>query len=338
LDEESQRDIKDAVTSCRDENYRDERTAIATAADITEKEYKELSEKKRAKTAAERRKERKHTLKLRYGLEVTQQLVALDDEAWYPQLRLHYFLSLGRQYLSDRDKRAAAAQLEKGEGDLYKPDFNRSQIGLAVRTLEFLEIPQLLTQPDREWRNSDPDLCAIANRMRSDAFAIKAILNITIAERDTPISILKRLLGKLGIDLRYLKRDGTGERERVYQIAAPADKRDEVFAFWLQRDQEKTNQPSPSSHPSTSTEGNNNGNSEPASDSCMDVEQLKDIADNLVQGAKYGCLAEVVESFVCADWWAAVEEQVLKRLPILLRTAVENLLPGCSVLVTEGAR
>ncbi len=70
----------------------------------------------------------------------------------------------------------------------------------------------------------------------------------------------------------------------------------------------------------------------------MDIEQLKDIADNLVQGAEYGCLAEVVEAFASADWWVAVKEQVLERLPILLRRAVQNLIPRCSVLTPAGAR
>ncbi len=312
--------IKEAVTNCRDEGYQEERAAIEAAENINEKQYKELAEK-RAKSPEERRKERKYALKQRYGLPVKSGLIALDDEGWYPQLRLHYYLTLGREHLLDRDRRVAAAQLERGEGDLYKPDFNRSQIGAAVRTLELLGLPKLLSQPDRELRNSDPDLCAIANRLRHDAFAIKAILNITIAERDTPISILKRLLGKVGIGLQYLKRDGTGDRERVYQIVLPADRRDEVFAFWLQRDQERANQPS------ASTQGNNNG--KPVSDTCMD-EQLEDIASNLVQGAEYGCLAEVVEAFVGADWWVGVREQVLKRLPTLLKRAVENLLLGCS--------
>jgi hypothetical protein len=331
LDEDDRDAIKEAITCCRDEGYQEEREAIEAAEDITERQYKELSEK-RGKSTAERRKERKHALRLKYGLPVTQRLVALDDEGWYPQLRLHYFLSLGREYLTDRDKRAAAAQLEKGEGDLFKPDFNRSQLGLAVKTLEFLEIPRLLDQPDRELRNSDSDLCAIANQVNANRFAIKSILGIGISDRDTPIAILKRLLDKLGIALQYCRRDGTGARERVYQIVLPTDERDEVFRIWFERDQATANA---APAPATSTQGNNKG--------VMPVvpfldEELQDITDTLAASERYGCLVEVVESFVRADWWAAVKEQVLRRLPEALRITVQNLIPRCSVLTPAGAR
>jgi len=44
---------------------------------------------------------------------VDADLVLKDDEGWYPQLRLHYFLTVGREFLKMRGQRVQT-QKEKG--------------------------------------------------------------------------------------------------------------------------------------------------------------------------------------------------------------------------------
>jgi hypothetical protein len=109
---------------------------------------------------------RKYDLHQRYGVEVTSDLVLMDDMGWYPQLRLHYFLTLGRQYLSMRDRSAADFQLKMGSGDVFVPDFNSSQLGLKIRAFDLLGITALLAQDGRELRNSDEDIQAIAAKAK----------------------------------------------------------------------------------------------------------------------------------------------------------------------------
>lgn len=146
--------IKEGIAQTRDNNYAAEREAIAQADAIDEQQYETLKDQ-RAKTQDERLSARKHSLELRYGVKVSPNLVAMDDEGLYPQLRLHYFLSLGREYLSDRDKRAVQAQVDAGDGDVWQPDFNGSQMGLRVAALDKLGITPLLSQIGLELRNSD---------------------------------------------------------------------------------------------------------------------------------------------------------------------------------------
>ena len=59
-----------------------------------------------------------------------------------------------------------------------------------------------------------------------------------MSEKDTPIALAQKLLSKIGVKLKYLKREGSdGERVRVYGYTAPSDGRDEVFAAWIERDE-----------------------------------------------------------------------------------------------------
>jgi hypothetical protein len=228
--------VKVAVTDARDENHLSEAKAIAAAVPISPAEYDQLTEQK-AKTQEQRHSERKHLLERRYGIGVDADLVLKDDDGWYAQIRLHYYLSVGRQFLKQRDFLRLHEQAEKGSGALWQPDLNRTQVSLAVAVLENLGLLELLI-PNKEWRGTDDVLQRMAMLASSHAWDIKASLNITISQKDTPIAIAQKLLSKLGLKLDYLRREGSdGERHRVYGYTAPNDGRDEVFAAWIARDE-----------------------------------------------------------------------------------------------------
>jgi hypothetical protein len=76
---------------------------------------------------------------------MTPELVRKDDDKWYPQLRLHYFLTVGREQLVSRDSKRAKAQIEAGDNAVWKPDFNRGQLLPVVLLLEELNIGHFLT-------------------------------------------------------------------------------------------------------------------------------------------------------------------------------------------------
>jgi hypothetical protein len=72
-------------------------------------------------------------------------------------LRLHYFLTLGREHLAERDSKRAKSQIEVGESAVWKPDFNRGQLLPAMLLLEELNIRYFLT-PGVMFRGSDVEL------------------------------------------------------------------------------------------------------------------------------------------------------------------------------------
>jgi hypothetical protein len=222
-----------AIAAVRDQNYQAECEAIANAENLSDTQYQTL-QKRLVKTPSQRRTLRKHELKLRYGIPVTAQLVVKDDEGWYPKLLLHYFLTLGREHLTRRDAAMARRLIELGGGSIFLPDFNRSQLGAAVGTMELLGVPVLLQDEGRELTSTDEDLKAMVKLALSNRASIKTTLGIALAKNATPITIVRRLLDKVGYGLNCIGRQSkSSKRVRVYQVVNPLDGRFEVFRHWL---------------------------------------------------------------------------------------------------------
>jgi hypothetical protein len=222
-----------AIAAVKNKNYQAECEAIANSKELSDSEYQVL-QKRLVKTLSQRRTLRKYSLKRRYGIPVTAQLVTQDDQGWYPKLLLHYYLTIGRDYLAQRDATVARELIESGNGSIFLPDFNRSQLGAAIGTMDILGMPTLLQSGERELRNTDEDLREMAALALSNRAPIKTALGIKLAANATPITIVRRLLDKIGYGLKCLRRESlTGKRVRVYQAVTPQDGRVEVFQYWL---------------------------------------------------------------------------------------------------------
>ena len=216
--------------------YAAECKAIADSPTISDAELKKLQDT-RAKTKTERHQQRKAELSRRYEVDVTPDLVEKDDDGWYPQLRMHYYLTLGREFLTNRDTKRAKAQLELGQNSIWKPDFNKGQMLSSVLLLEELNLLQLLT-PGERLRSSDEAMQEFKALALKHRYVIKNYLHVSISEKLTPIAIAQKLLTKIDLKLNYVGRLGKREnRECVYQFVAPDDQRDSIFGQWLNRDE-----------------------------------------------------------------------------------------------------
>ena len=230
--------LVEAITEISSQNYQAECAAIACSPTLDEARYRYLK-KQLIKSLSDRRQLRKYELQQRYHLPITPELVSLDDDGWYQKIRLHYFLTVGRQYLADRDTKAARKLIERGNGSLFLPDFNSSQLGAIVGSLEILGIPVLLQQ-QRELRNTDADLQSLAKIAVSNRRELKTILNLGIAKNHSPITIVSRLLGKIACKIQCLRYESQNKkRVRVYQILSPTDEREQVFVHWLNIDRQR---------------------------------------------------------------------------------------------------
>lgn len=221
---------KEAIKEQKEITYTQECEEIQQE-DITEmtaKDYETLKQQK-AKTKSERHKQRKYNLVERYGIEPTVELIKEDNKGYYSKLRLAYYLGVGRAFLSDRDVKAAEKLIEVKSA--WLPDFNKSQLGLRIGALEAFEIPKIVDI--LELRGTDPILQKLATNALSVKWQVRAVLGITLNDKDSPITILRQILTKLGLRLQYLYRDGTGERARVYKVVGSDDGRDAIFQKWL---------------------------------------------------------------------------------------------------------
>ncbi|MGC9505871.1 plasmid replication protein, CyRepA1 family [Baaleninema sp.] len=222
------------IAEVQRQNYEADCQAIAESSELNDLDYRSLK-KTLVKTPNDRRALRKYELHRRYKISVTPELVQRDDKGWYKKLRLHYFLTVGRSYLAERDRRVAQKLIERGQGQVFQPDFNRSQLGATVGTMEILGIAKILNQPQRELRNTDEDLQAMAKLALQHRADIKLTTGIGLAKNSTPMVIVRRFLDKLGYALTCLRceREKNKKPLRVYRIEPPQDDRWLVFEQWL---------------------------------------------------------------------------------------------------------
>jgi hypothetical protein len=223
------------LAEVRDLNKEAEAIAVADAPDITPTKYQEL-QNQRTKTASERHAERKHQLQQRYPIPITPELKLKDDQGWYPQIRLHYYLMYNPVAVKNRDRKEWEGHLERGEGNLCLQDVKL--LTAQVELLRGLGIPALL-DPSREVRATDEDVERLALLCRRFAGDVKTVMNFNPTLL-TPIQLVQAFVEKLGLKLTCVGRDrlpdGRRAGIRVYQYVPVDDERELIFALWQQRE------------------------------------------------------------------------------------------------------
>ena len=252
-------------------NYREYCQAVPQVETPTDSELESLKNK-RVKTKTERLAERKGNLFKRYEVEVTPELVEKDDNGWYPQLQLHYYLTVGNIYLAQRDRRSLSQIKEQGRGKgrerlavcgashhrlalqdseplgsardasptafrAFKPDINKRQLSAPIKALEAILIQQFLDPMAEFTADSLADWFEMVLQLRYD---IKTLLGVSInPEKDSAIAVAQRILKKLGLKLEFKYWRGDRKtRARVYSgCNLNPDERDRVFSNWLAREQ-----------------------------------------------------------------------------------------------------
>jgi Domain of unknown function (DUF3854) len=223
---------KEEITILRDENYLKEREEIAAinVDDLDDDKHQQLSNQK-AKTKSDRHREKKYSIKKRYQVDVTPDLILRDDAGYYPQLRLHYFLTIGFNHAPEKDQ--IPAKKMRDDDSVFLPDFNRSQRVAKLNLLRSLNIPQII-QMDR-FTQTHPLLTDMADKVKGNMWDVGMFLGKLHPDM-TPIQILRKILKPLGLTLDKVGREGSGERNWIYQVSGLDDGRDEIFEKWYQQD------------------------------------------------------------------------------------------------------
>lgn len=237
------RSILDSIKETRDEQHQAECEAIAAAEQISPSKYEELKGKK-SKTCDEQHQERKHKIEERYCLPATPELVSKDDDGWYAKLRLFYFLTIGRQFLAERDKQTLEAVIKAG--GLWMPTLNRNQYITRIATLEGLGVKKLMN-PDEEfsggrksedYADAHPALLKLREVAINNSGIIRDYLGVTISSKMSPIQVAQVLLSKIGLKLTCDRQEGgRGARVRIYKFEESTDGRHEVLSRWFTRDE-----------------------------------------------------------------------------------------------------
>lgn len=225
------------ISAVRQQRQNQEAFAISAAPEIASTDYEALKEQ-RAKTWQDHCAVQKYELQRKYAVPVTSELKLKDDEGWFTQLRLHYYLLHSPDLVQSRDYKEWQGHLERGNGKLALQDVRllTAQVE-ALRTLNLLD----LLRPNREVRATDNDIQRIYHHCIQYNEDFKTLFNLTFSDRMKPIEITQALLGKLGLKLTCIRRDQAADGRRgglrVYQYQPTTDSRELVFAQWQQRDQ-----------------------------------------------------------------------------------------------------
>ena len=232
--------IKQEIKQARNENYAEHKKQVIESETITNAEFSALEEKeKRAITEKERNQLKRAKIERIYGIDLTDELITKHDDGWLPQIRLHYFLTIGNDFLADRDSKKLDDALEHGGGKVFKPDINKTLLSAKIQLLKGLNVEQFF---DTEKEFTADSLADWLERLKKPAFIsqIKSVLGFTLSMSDTPIAFAQRLLRALGLKLNYIgqRRRDDGTRYRLYRGCDPmSDGRGEVFKEWLNRDE-----------------------------------------------------------------------------------------------------
>lgn len=246
LDKDDQKALSEAMGESRDELTLDTARIIASAVSPASLlEYEELKRKK-TKTLEERHSEANYELKARYLTEPTADIVLKDWDGWYSKLRLHYYLSVGNQYLSRRDEKKFAELSTDGRS--WIPDSNHALLSTKVLALKKLGIDKLLV-PGVDFTADSPEIQAIATTAINCAQDIKLFLGVTVRPNNSPMAIAQEILyqtmgfrlvsppkGETKFIEKGIDKLGKRQRVRIYNFICPED-RGEVFERWLLRDE-----------------------------------------------------------------------------------------------------
>ncbi|MBA2748561.1 MAG: DUF3854 domain-containing protein, partial [Tatlockia sp.] len=245
LDKEDQKALSETMGESRDELAKEEAEKIEYALPPDSRSEYETLKAKKTKTLEERHSEANYEIKARYLIQPTADLVLKDADGWYPKVRLHYYLTVGKQYLSNRDgKKFADISVD---GRSWIPDTNRVLLSNKVKALEALGVDKLLT-PGVDWTADSLEVQQIFEKALICAKDIKLFLGVAVRANNSPMAIVQELLNQtVGFKLsqppkgetQFIEKgiDSQGKRERVriYNFICPDD-RGEVFDRWLLRD------------------------------------------------------------------------------------------------------
>jgi hypothetical protein len=166
---------------------------------------------------------------------ITPELVRRDDNGWYFKIRLHYYLTEGREFLTERDTRTLNRLASESGGIVFKPDVNKSVLTNRVRAFELLDLVRYL-EPNVE--RSEKDLEELVARLLPYRHQIRSVFGITVSEEGSAVKLLGNFLDRIGLKLECIGRLGSrDERQRYYRLTSlDPDGRREIFERWKERD------------------------------------------------------------------------------------------------------
>ena len=220
-------DVYRTLAQVRQDNQLAEAEAIAEASEIIfrddQRDYYD-----------QRCSQRKNELKSRYSVNVTSDLLLKDEQGWYTQLQLHYYLTHDPLFVQLRDRAMLKSHIDRGDGQVALQDIKL--LTAQVEMLRAIGLPGLL-DAERRTRVTDDDVQRLWATLLAHRQDARTLFNLNLTDRMAPMTMIQSILAKLDVRLICVSRDrnlvnGCRGGLRVYKYVVPEDKRDQIFERW----------------------------------------------------------------------------------------------------------
>jgi hypothetical protein len=150
---------------------------------------------------------------------LSEELIQLDKDGMYNDLRLRYWFNQGNEFLADRDFRVLDKALTFGRS--FKPDLNHDVISPKIKKLKSMGIEFLFEK--KIIHNNDEGLRAwISDLKETNLVELKALTGLNIGAMESPVEIVRKIYKLFGYKLNAVKRSGRkdafGKRHIFYEI------------------------------------------------------------------------------------------------------------------------
>lgn len=243
-------ELEKAWHDSADELYLEHKQSVLNSDRLSDSQFNFLNEQEEL-TEKERNQLKRARIERTYGINVTDELITKDDDGWYPKIRLHYFLTVGNQFLANYDNKQINDILEYGDGKNFLPDFNQKLLSAQINTLKLLNIEQFL---DKDQKFTEDDFYLWFEDLKHQNLILDVLDDVldndyrnnrerwlekleeltihhflptmTIAFGTTAIGFAENILDNLG--LTFIRQG------LVYRCHLLDDGRKEVFDYWLE--------------------------------------------------------------------------------------------------------
>ena len=234
----------------KSDSVKEEHNGIASAAELTDIEAEKIK-RSRSRTSSQELQLKKYSIAQKYSVdEVTPSLIEADDKKLYPALRLRFWLTVGREYLESSEREIVEKQRERNQGSFFIPDLNNR---LSIAQIKLLELPQLdlsrFLKPGQEWSNKSSELIKLKKFVLKDLIRFNQILRCGIAQTDSPITVLQKILKVVALKLPCLRNERDGKKRlRIYGAAESKFRElhhleEQILHSWLNQVKTKYFQP-----------------------------------------------------------------------------------------------